>query len=177
METQQLEHNPEVNEKTVFLIPVEGEEKKVKVKYNVACTSKVLRNMLEDMFTGNEKDGEEPMLPVPGVSEATLIKTIEFFEHHLYDQVEEDPPTIKKTLVLSEWDKAFCNVGQDELFHLILAANFLDHKLMLDVTTKTVANMIAGKTPEEIRAHFHIVNDFTPEEEEQIKKENSWCEE
>ena len=32
--------------------------------------------------------------------------------------------------------------------------------------------MIKGKTPEEIRKLFNIVNDFTPEEEAQIKKEN-----
>jgi len=34
-----------------------------------------------------------------------------------------------------------------------------------DVGCKAVANMIKGKTPEEIRKHFNIVNDFTPEEE------------
>jgi hypothetical protein len=31
--------------------------------------------------------------------------------------------------------------------------------------------MIKGKQPEEIRKLFNIVNDFTPEEEAQIKKE------
>ena len=35
--------------------------------------------------------------------------------------------------------------------------------------------MIKGKTPEEIRKLFNIVNDFTPEEEAQIKKENVSC--
>lgn len=44
-----------------------------------------------------------------------------------------------------------------------------------DVGCKTVANMIKGKTPEEIRKLFNIVNDFTPEEEAQIKKENVSC--
>jgi Skp1 family, dimerisation domain len=34
-----------------------------------------------------------------------------------------------------------------------------------DVGCKTVANMIKGKTPEEIRKLFNIVNSFTPEEE------------
>jgi hypothetical protein len=37
--------------------------------------------------------------------------------------------------------------------------------LCSDVGCKTVANMIKGKTPEEIRKLFNIVNDFTPEEE------------
>lgn len=34
--------------------------------------------------------------------------------------------------------------------------------------------MIANKTTEEIRVALNIVNDFTPEEEEQIQKENEW---
>ncbi|CAF4307887.1 unnamed protein product, partial [Rotaria sordida] len=47
---------------------------------------------------------------------------------------------------------------------------------LLDVTCTSVANMIKGKTSEEIRQTFNIKNDFTPQEEEQIKKENEWCE-
>ena len=34
------------------------------------------------------------------------------------------------------------------------------------------ANMIKGKQPEEIRKLFNIQNDFTPEEEAQIRREN-----
>ena len=45
-----------------------------------------------------------------------------------------------------------------------------------DVGCKTVANMIKGKSPEEIRKTFNIQNDFTPEEEEQIRRENEWAE-
>lgn len=45
------------------------------------------------------------------------------------------------------------------------------------MTCKTVAEMIKGKTPEEIRKTFNITNDFTPDEEMQVRKENEWCEE
>ena len=32
-----------------------------------------------------------------------------------------------------------------------------------------------GKTPEEIRKTFNIRNDFTPEEEEEVRRENQWA--
>lgn len=54
------------------------------------------------------------------------------------------------------------------LCFFLQAANYLDIKGLLDVTCKTVANMIKGKTPEEIRKTFNIKNDFTEEEEAQV---------
>lgn len=75
------------------------------------------------------------------------------------------------------WYSNLLQVDQGTLFELILAANYLDIKGLLDVTCKTVANMIKGKTPDEIRKTFNIKNDFTPSEEEQVRKENEWCEE
>ncbi|KAG5316962.1 SKP1 protein, partial [Acromyrmex heyeri] len=44
------------------------------------------------------------------------------------------------------------------------------------IMCKTVVNMIKGKTPEKIRKTFNIKNDFTASEEEQVRKENGWCE-
>jgi S-phase kinase-associated protein 1 len=37
--------------------------------------------------------------------------------------------------------------------------------------------MVKGKTPEEIRLKFNIINDFTPYEESAIIAENKWAEE
>jgi hypothetical protein len=140
----------------------------------------------------------------------------------------------------------FASVSQAELFEDILAANVLDFKPFLDATCKKVADMIKGKSPEEvcpaeqkipknilllflsfsassflspcrllpmlpllllllflppfslptapsllffpsiclygiyfcqIRKTFNIKNEFTPEEEERVRKENEWCEE
>lgn len=48
------------------------------------------------------------------------------------------------------------------------AANFLDIDALMQMLAIKVAGMITGKKVEEVRAMFGIVNDFTPEEEEQV---------
>jgi S-phase kinase-associated protein 1 len=62
------------------------------------------------------------------------------------------------------------------LFELILATNYLNIKALRTVCCKTVANVLKKKTVEQIREIYNIKNDFTHEEEEQIRKENEWCE-
>ncbi|TPX52291.1 hypothetical protein SeMB42_g01537 [Synchytrium endobioticum] len=116
--------------------------------------------------------------PLPNVSGPILSKVIEYAGQHKDDpplQPEEEMKP-KSSDDIEDWDREFMNVDQGTLFELILAANYLDMKNLLDLGCKTVANMIKGKSVEEIRKTFNIVNDFTPEEEEQIRKENEWCE-
>jgi S-phase kinase-associated protein 1 len=145
----------------------------IEVAENVAKMSQTISNMLEDL--GNSD------LPVPlhNVSTKILTKVVEYCKYHVENPETQssDPQTDKTSIDISPWDKNFCEIDQETLFELILAANFLDIKPLLDLTCKTVANMIKGKSPEEIRKTFNITNDFTPEEEEQIRKENEWCEE
>ncbi|KAH7332138.1 hypothetical protein KP509_20G070200 [Ceratopteris richardii] len=64
---------------------------------------------------------------------------------------------------------------QHTLLDLILAANYLNIQSLLDLTCQRVADMIKEKTPEEIRRAFNIENDFTPEEEEEVRRENQWA--
>merc|ERR1711916_37476 len=106
-------------------------------------------------------------------------KVIEYCQVHKDDPPvsEEEEGKEKRTDEIEQRDLAFTKIDQGTLFELILAANYLDLKPLLDLTCKTVANMIKGKKPEEIRKTFNIKNDFTPEEEEQVKRENEWCEE
>ena len=42
--------------------------------------------------------------------------------------------------------------------HVVQAANYLDIKSLLDILCRTVAEMIKGKDPEEIRRRFHASN-------------------
>lgn len=67
------------------------------------------------------------------------------------------------------WDAEFVKVDKSTLLDLIQAANYLNIKNLLDLTSQTVANMIKGRSPELIRKHFSIENDFTPEEEEEAE--------
>ena len=69
----------------------------------------------------------------------------------------------------------FIDIDLDLIFELILAANYLDIKPLLELSSAKVASIIKGKTTEEIKKTFAISNDFTPEEEKQIIEENKWC--
>ncbi|MCI79441.1 SKP1-like protein 1B-like, partial [Trifolium medium] len=66
-------------------------------------------------------------------------------------------------------------VDQRTLFELILAANYLDIKRLLDLLFQATADMIKDKTPEEVRKIFNIKNDFSPEEEAEVRRENQWA--
>lgn len=152
----------------------------VTVAYKYINMSDTIKNICED--TG----GTEPV-PLPEVNGETLRKLVEYTIYHgdhpilatdpQQEQVSaEFQPTLDQNSTNAAWDAEYVKVDQPKLFELILAANYLAVKPLLDLTCKTVANMIKGKTPEQIREIFGIENDFTPEEEEAVRKENEWCE-
>ncbi|XP_030009318.1 S-phase kinase-associated protein 1 [Sphaeramia orbicularis] len=160
---------------TIKLQSSDGEIFEVDVE--IAKQSVTIKTMLEDL--GMDDEGDDDPVPLPNVNAAILKKVIQWCTHHKDDPPppEDDENKEKRTDDIPVWDQEFLKVDQGTLFELILAANYLDIKGLLDVTCKTVANMIKGKTPEEIRKTFNIKNDFTEEEEAQVRKENQWCEE
>lgn len=125
-----------------------------------------------EIENANENGTEVPMLIDSNAKNDESSKALEVKKE---DTLNDTSIENEKKIELSEWDQNFVNVDQQTLFEMILAANYLDVKSMLDITCKAVANMIIGKTPEEIRKTFNIKNDFTPEEEEKILKETQWC--
>ncbi|KAF2151193.1 E3 ubiquitin ligase SCF complex, Skp subunit [Myriangium duriaei CBS 260.36] len=160
------------DEQKVVLQSSEGVN--ISVERLVAERSVLIKNMIEDLG----EPGEEP-IPIMNVTEPVLRKVLEWCDHHKKDPApanDDDSENRKRTTDIEEWDQKFMQVDQEMLFEIILAANYMDIKALLDVGCKTVANMIKGKSPEEIRKTFNIQNDFTPEEEEQIRRENEWAE-
>ncbi|XP_044970849.1 SKP1-like protein 1B isoform X2 [Hordeum vulgare subsp. vulgare] len=160
----------------------DGEE--FDVDKTVAMESQTLRHMIEDVCADNA-------IPFPNVNSKILSKVIEYCKQHVQarpkpaDSTAADAaansstsaPAVAPapTVDMKSWDVEFIKVDQATLYDLILAANYLDIKGLLDLTCQTVADMMKGKTPEEIRKTFNIENDFTPEEEAEIRKENQWA--
>ncbi|GMY28212.1 SKP1-like protein 1B [Fagus crenata] len=133
----------------------------------VALESQTIKHMIEDDCADNG-------IPLPNVTSKILSKVIEYCKKHVESPKAEDR-VASVDEELKTWDAEFVKVDQATLFDLILAANYLNIKNLLDLTCQTVADMIKGKTPEEIRKTFNIKNDFTPEEEEEVRRENQWA--
>lgn len=153
-------------------IKLESNDGKVfEIKKKIAKVSLTIKNMLDDL-----NDEEDGTIPLSNVSSDVLEKVIEYcnYYHENSDFITEDSQ-YRTEEDLSEWEKKFCDVDQEILFKIILAANYLDIKPLLDLTCLAVAFIIEKNTVEDIRKKFNIINDFTPEEEEKIMKENEWC--
>ncbi|EMS35771.1 SKP1-like protein 1B [Triticum urartu] len=161
----------EGEKKMITLKSSDGEE--FQVEEAVAMESQTIRHMIEDDCADNG-------IPLPNVDSKILSKVIEYCKKHVQaDSTDASSSTSTAAAAPAEdlkiFDAEFVKVDQATLFDLILAANYLNIKGLLDLTCQTVADMIKGKTPEEIRKTFNIKNDFTPEEEAEIRRENQWA--
>lgn len=131
-------------------------------------------NEEEDNDNNNANNTTVVEIPLPNVKATVLAKVIEYCTH--YKQVESMTPitTPLKSIhieeIVQEWYADFVNVDQTLLFELVTAANFMDIKHLLDLTCLAVSVLIKGKSAEEIRRIFNISNDFSPEEEDQVRE-------
>ncbi|XP_071691427.1 SKP1-like protein 1B [Rutidosis leptorrhynchoides] len=150
--------------KVIVLKSSDGET--FEVEEAIALQSQTIKHMIED-------DCANTIIPLPNVTTKILSKVIEYCKRHDEESIKNDDKEAE--VDLKAFDADFVQVDQDTLFDLILAANYLNIKSLLDLTCQTVADMIKGKSPEEIRKTFNIKNDYTPEEEEEVRRENAWA--
>jgi len=154
---------------TAEVVLVAEDRREFRVPREVALRSTVVKQMLEDI-----PDSDEPVPLVDRSCKGAIMeKVIAYLTKHTEFDRQNASDEEK-----NQFDKEFVQVDDDVLFNLILAANYLDIKDLLDLTCKTVAEYIKQcKTAEEIRLRFNIVNDFSPEEEEEVRRDNAWCDE
>ena len=131
----------------------------------------ILKGIIEDY-------PDDAEVPLNNVKSNILQKIKEYLEHYENEdpkEIERPLPSQKFEECVENWDFKYIDVDLELIFELILGANYMDIKPLLELASAKVASIIKGKTTEEIRKTFNIQNDFTPEEEQQILEENKWC--
>ena len=131
---------------------------RIEADKNVLDQSTVINDIVEDV-------GDDEPIPLPTITAKVLTKILEYCSFYNVSHTERE---------IKDFDKGFVNINMDFMFDLIQGANFLNIKGLLDVLCAAVADRIRGKTPEQIREVFGIVNDLTPEEEAAALAEHSW---
>jgi len=108
--------------------------------------------------TSLDTDASASEVPMPGVKGDILAKVVEYMNHHK----GTEPPIIEKPLrskVLKDvckdsWDADYIDkIGENrqQLYDLILAANYMDVKSLLHLGCAKVASLIKGQPLEKIK--------------------------
>lgn len=146
--------------------------------FQVGAAIRDMSQLLHEGVPDDYKGVPEIPLQVPSL---ILNKVIEFCRHY---QEHERMNEIIKPLqsnnlrdIVQDFYASFIDYDNiDLLFEMTGAANFMNIPPLVDLCCAAIACKIKGKTPEEIRRELHIANDFTPEEEEEVRTENAWAE-
>ncbi|KAI1290237.1 E3 ubiquitin ligase complex SCF subunit sconC [Halotydeus destructor] len=138
------------------------------VDMGVAKQFKLIMVLTEDYGDSGQSSSKEKSCRLMNVTGSVMKDLIEWAEYHkcLPLRMTEHPEDIP------EWDKQFvARWDRNGLISAIKATNYLKLQGLMDICCKTMANMIKGKTAEEMRDILGIENDFTPAEEKRMKKE------
>merc|ERR1719181_2423399 len=145
------------DEKMVTLVSMDGD--KFEVKKRSICNSSWGSELVKTMAGAEDEEGgsgegssdaENEEIPLPNVNTAVLTKVISFCTHHTDNPMTEIAKPLADadmSKVVDKWDADFVDIKQELLFELILAANYMDIKPLLDLTCAKVASMIKGRTP------------------------------
>jgi len=128
---------------------------KDKKEFTIEKKNAFISNLVK---TTLDQDAAATEVPIPGVESAILEKVIEYMQHHK----GTEPPIIPKPLRSKEmkqvcsdvWDATYIDkIGEtrQDLYDLILAANYMDIKSLLHLGCAKVASLIKGQPLEKIK--------------------------
>ena len=93
---------------------------------------------------------DETEIPLPNVNGDILERVVKYLKYHVADQAKEIEKPLKSANmeeVVSKWDADFVDVDQETLFSLILAANYMDIKPLLDLSCAKVDRDVPSPRP------------------------------
>ena len=144
----------------------------VELSRKAASKSGLLKGIIEDF----PDDSEFPLNDVDG-------KTLEKIKIYLDHYQDKDPSPIKIPLpsenykeCVDYWDYNFVNEAFPVIYSLILAANYMDIKPLLELCSSKIGSMLKGITTESIKKEFEINEPLTKEEEEQFLSDKAYLE-
>ena len=163
-----------------FIVESEQNSTTTPIRHPLVQHSAVLQGINRISKLVGEYTGQNLDLSDAIGSQDDFTHALRFYEHMVIEPMGEiAKPLVSNRLedVVPTWYATFIeDLSQDSLFEIILFTNMFELRDLSDLTGASVASMIRGKTPEEIRNTFHIKNDFTPEEENTVREENRWAE-
>jgi S-phase kinase-associated protein 1 len=134
------------------------------VTVRAALMSNLIKGYLQD-YLAEVGEGEVPPdleVPLPDVNYLILDKVVQYISHHVDDLPNQPAQPVE---FISDWDRALLGILPDnsvpdkaQLYELIKAANYLEIKPFLEVTTKAAANMLRGKTTEQMKVILGVRN-------------------
>ncbi|KAL6012347.1 hypothetical protein ACLOJK_002834 [Asimina triloba] len=119
-----------------------------------------LSNTIKNLIIDGCGDG---CIPLPNVAAKPLTKAIEFCKNQVSssssaaaaaaaaDAADKDDSAVRK----KKWAEEFFKMDRLELFDVILAANYLDIKELMDDSCQWVADTIKNMTVEQVREYFN----------------------
>lgn len=117
-------------------------------------------------------------IPLPNVAGDVLAKVVEYCTKHASAAAAAINADTAKTskeeeeLMMKSFDDEFILVDNHMLYSLLTAADAMRIQGLMDLACQRLADMIKGKTSEQMRQTLGITNDFTPEEEEEFRRED-----
>jgi S-phase kinase-associated protein 1 len=128
--------------------------------------STVINMMVEDIVNS---DDVVPLADKACTQEIMLLVVKYLQKHTMFEKEKTDDMTV------IAFDNEFQDQPDKTVFHIILAANFLDIKNLLELMCKKIADDLKKcKTPEDVRNRFNIRVDYTPDEVDAVRNAHDW---
>lgn len=168
IESSAMVESLDIDDETETVVLIAKDGKKFEIRKKACLISKFCTNIFED------KTCKE--ITFDKVDSASLDAVCRWMEYHskVVPRVIEKPlRSANMADLVDEWDAKFVEVDQDTMFNIMLVANYMTIEPLLMLMCAKCASMLKGRTPAEIRKTFNIRDDYTPEEEEQVRKEHA----
>lgn len=132
---------------------------------------------LKEMYDPQDEENIQEF-PVLQVSSKTLKKIVSFLEQSVIEpmtKIETPITSLEMSDLVQLWYADFVNkLSDDELFDIILGANYMDIPALMDLTCAKVASMIRGKTTEQICARFDVEYHNMTFDDAELRKKYPW---